>query len=245
MLAGGEITAVTQDAFEEHALHLPADTVNLGSLKEPSMELILQLKPDLLILMPTLQKHLNMAETLDRTGISYAYFEMESFGDYLSVLKTFTDITGREDLYLQNGAALQPQIAAAVDACSCAGKKVLLLRTSSVKIKALDSATMVGSMLAEFGCENIADSNSVLLNELSLEAIVQANPDYIFIVCMGDEAEAVAQLESSYASNPVWQKLDAVKNGRCHYLPKELFHYKPNARWGESYEMLASLLEQN
>jgi len=25
-------------------------------------------------------------------------------------------------------------------------------------------------------------------------------------------------------------------------LNKELFHYKPNARWGESYEILANIL---
>ena len=34
----------------------------------------------------------------------------------------------------------------------------------------------------------------------------------------------------------------AVKGGRCHYLPKELFQYKPNARWAEAYEYLIDLL---
>ena len=36
--------------------------------------------------------------------------------------------------------------------------------------------------------------------------------------------------------------LSAVKGGRCHYLPKELFQYKPNARWAEAYEYLIDLL---
>ena len=122
---------------------------------------------------------------------------------------------------------------------------MLVLRSSTVKIKALNSDTMVGSMLARFGCENIADSDANLLTELSLEAIARENPDYIFITCMGDMEEAVAQMEASFGANPVWQKLDAVKNGRCHYLEKELFHYKPNGRWGESYETLAELLAQD
>ena len=39
-----------------------------------------------------------------------------------------------------------------------------------------------------------------------------------------------------------WRDLEAVKNGRCTYLSKDLFHYKPNARWAEAYRVLAGLL---
>ena len=38
------------------------------------------------------------------------------------------------------------------------------------------------------------------------------------------------------------QGLTAVKQDRLILLPKELFHYKPNARWGESYAYLAKIL---
>ena len=59
---------------------------------------------------------------------------------------------------------------------------------------------------------------------------------------MGDEAEALAYLEANFESNPAWAGLTAVKNDRVEVLPKELFHYKPNARWGESYAYLAKIL---
>lgn len=245
MLAGGEVCAVTRDA-EERKLELPEDVIDLGSLKEPSLEAILAADLDFLILMPSLKNHLAMAETLDKTGIPYAYFNVEDFEDYLKLLKLFTDITGRKDLYELNGASIQPRIDAAPERGRLAEPaKILILRTSSGKVKALDSSFMVGGMLAEFGCVNIADSNSGLLTELSLEAIVQENPEYIFISCMGDVAEGMALLESTFAANPIWSKLQAVQNGRCFYLEKELFHHKPNARWGESYEKLAELLAQD
>ena len=245
MLAGGEVCAVTRDA-EERNLELPEDVIDLGSLKEPSLETILAADLDFLILMPTLKNHLSMAETLDRVGIPYAYFDVEDFADYLDLLDLFTRITGRHDLYEQNGASIQPRIEAALER----GKldtpaKILILRTSSGRIKALDSSFMVGGMLSEFSCVNIADSNSSLLTDLSLEAIVQENPDYIFISCMGDMEEGMALLNSTLAANPIWNRLQAVQNGRCFYLEKELFHFKPNARWGESYEKLAELLAQN
>ena len=245
ILAGGEVCAVTRDA-EERKLELPEGVIDLGSLKEPSLEAILAADLDFLILMPSLKNHLAMAETLDKAGISYAYFNVEDFEDYLKLLKLFTDITGRNDLYERNGASIQPRIDAALECGRLAEPaKILILRTSSGKVKALDSSFMVGGMLAEFGCVNIADSNSGLLTELSLEAIVQENPEYIFISCMGDVAEGMALLESTFAANPVWSKLQAVQNGRCFYLEKELFHHKPNARWGESYEKLAELLAQD
>ena len=56
---------------------------------------------------------------------------------------------------------------------------------------------MVGGMLKEFGCVNIADSESGLLSELSMEAIVTENPDYIFIDLNGD---------ISYCYYPFYQK---------------------------------------
>lgn len=245
LLAGGEITAVTRDAVTERNLELPKNYIDLGSLKEPSAEAILAAELDFVILMSSLPNHVAMAETLEKTDTAYAYFDVENFSDYLELMKIFTDITGRSDLYEANAAALQPQIESIIEN----GKRedaptVLILRTSSSRVKVLDSSFMVGGMLKEFGCVNIADSDGSLLTELSLEAIVQADPDYIFISCMGDLEEGQAQLEASLTSNPIWDTLQAVENNRVFWLDKELFHQKPNARWGESYELLAELLSK-
>ena len=246
LLAGGSVCAVTRDAVEERKLDLPADTVDLGSLKNPSLEVIFDQDLDLLILNPGYSGHLECAETLDKAGVNYAYIAMETYEDYLTMLKIFTDLTGREELYTTYGTDLTEHINSVV----ASGKRtdsptVLLIRTSTAKIKALASDTMTGTMLQDLGCVNIADSDGGLLTELSLEAIVEADPDYIFITCMGDFEEGKAQMESNFSSNPIWDTLQAVKNGRCFYLEKELFHYKPNARWGESYEVLAQLLADN
>ena len=245
LLAGGEVSAVTRDAVTERELALGDDCIDLGSLKEPSVETILASDLDLVFLMSSLPNHVAMAETLEKTDITYAYFDVESFSDYLALMQVFTEITGRSDLYEANAVSLSARIEAAIEN----GKRddapeVLILRTSSSRVKVLDSSFMVGGMLKEFGCVNIADNEDSLLTELSLEAIVQADPDYIFISCMGDLAEGQVQLERSLTSNPIWNTLQAVRNGRVFYLDKELFHQKPNARWGESYEILAQLLSQ-
>ncbi len=246
LLSGGTVCAVTRDATEERHLELPKNVIDLGSLKNPNAELLLSSDLDLVILMPSYSAHLSLAELLGKAKIPYAYFDMETFDDYLDLLKTFTALTGRPDLYEKNGTAILTQINASIEQMkSVLPPNVLLLRTSSSNIKSLGSKTMVGNMLKDLGCQNIADSDTHLLTELSLEGILNADPDYIFVICMGDPAEAIAHFDYTLSSNPIWGTLTAVKENRFHFLPKELFHYKPNARWGESYETLADLLTKN
>lgn len=81
----------------------------------------------------------------------------------------------------------------------------------------------------------------MLLDGLSLEEILLENPDFIFISTMGDEAAAKAYMDGVLRED-AWQHLDAVRDGRYAYLPKELFQFKPNKRWGEAYRYLAGLL---
>lgn len=246
MLAGGTPYAVTQDALTERDLDLPEETINLGSLVHPSMEVILDSDLDLLILVSTVKTHLEMSETLDKTGIPYAYMDIETFDDYLHTMKLFTDLTGRSDLYEQNGLAIATQIDNVIAESKLdTAPKILVLRSSSSKITARNSETMVGQMLKNLGCTNIADHENSLLEDLSLEVIAQENPEYIFVICRGDEVEAKASLENMLASNQIWGTLDAVKNNKVYYLDKELFHYKPTVRWGESYEVLANIFAEN
>ena len=100
-------------------------------------------------------------------------------------------------------------------------------------------------MLADLGCINIADSDSSLLETLSVESILAQNPYRIFVVQVGDNAEATKKsIHDLFKENPAWQKLDAVKNGRVHFMDKRLYNLKPNALWGQAYEQLAEILEQ-
>jgi iron complex transport system substrate-binding protein len=108
-----------------------------------------------------------------------------------------------------------------------------------------DSDNMTGRMLSDLGCKNIADSETSLLEELSLESILLANPAYVFVTAMGDYDAAVSYYQTVLASHPAWQEHSAVQNGRVYILPKDMFHYKPCDRWGEAYEYLANILYQN
>lgn len=244
LLAGGEVAAVTQDAYDERGLELPEDTVNLGANQQPDLEALLAAEPDLVLLTPDLDGQMGLRDSLEAAGIPAAWFKVETFDDYLNMLKICTDLTGRSDLYQKNGLDIQSSIDAAIASVpEGEGPTVLLLRAYSSGVRAKNSDNIAGAMLKDLGAVNIADSNSGLLEDLQMESILAADPEFIFVTTMGASQEAALKsLDELLHSDPAWQTLTAVKEGRVEVLPKDLFHYKPNARWGESYQMLAELM---
>lgn len=111
----------------------------------------------------------------------------------------------------------------------------MFFRASASSIKAKGSYGNVGGeILAELGCINIADEDDSLLDDLSMEAVITANPDFIFVTTQGKDVEAIQQnITNTLLSNPAWNQLSAVKNGNFYVLEKELYNLKPNARWGK------------
>ena len=242
-LAGGEVYATSEETFQEGIVRLTEDTVDLGSVKTPAMEAMLACEVDFVILSANIAGHEDIGWALRAGDVPVAFFDVETFDDYLRVLKIFTNITGRDDLYEQNGKAVEAQVQSAI------AKKeghpaptVLLLRAYSSGVRAKASDNMTGAMLNDLGCINLADSDRSLLEDLSLEVILEKDPDYIFVTTMGESSEALDAMDDLLLSNPAWGSLTAVREGRYHVLPKDLFHIKPNDRWGEAYEMLAEIL---
>lgn len=248
-LAGGEVIATADDAWDDLQLELPADTVNLGNTKSLSMELLLSAEPDFILASTNTRQNVEWKETLEATKIPVAYFDVGDFDDYLRLLKICTDITGREDLYEVNGLTVQKQIEAVLAQSRRRlseeeAPTVLCMVASASNISAKNSKNNVlGEMLASLGCVNIADSEKSLLENLSLEYILTADPDYIFIVQRGDDTDGMMEkIALELESNPLWSQLSAVKDSRVYIMEKNLYNLKPNHRWGEAYERLEAIL---
>ena len=243
-LAGGTTVGVTEDAVSERKMELGDDVQIIGTNKEPNLELIIALEPDLVIASADLSSQVSACETLENAGIPCAAFRVDTYADYARQMEVFTHLTGRTDLY---EAQIPPMLAeieqAIAEAQAHESPSVLLIRAYSTGAKAKGADNLAGVMLKDLGCDNIADRQPSLLEELTLESIVAEDPEFIFVSIMGsDEDAALAALDASLGQNPAWQALSAVQSGRMYVLPKELFHYKPNARWSESYAYLSDLL---
>lgn len=250
-LSGGTLCASVDDAWSELGLDM-GDAVNLGGVHSPSLERLLAAAPDFVLASSSTAAHVEMKDTLEAAGIAVAYFDVDHFTDYLEMLEICTDLTGRKDRYEQYGLQIRDRIDAVrkqyTDAAiPDAQRTVLLLRASSSSVKARGSeGTVLGEMLHDMGCVNIADSDGSLLDNLSVESVIRQEPYHIFVVTMGSDTEAAkASLDRLIRENPAWGTLEAIRENRLHIMDKTLFNLKPNARWAEAYEKLYEALTQD
>lgn len=248
-LAGGQVIATADDAWDDFGLELPEDAVNLGGTKHLSLELLLSAQPDFIIASTNTRQNMELQETLEATAIPVAYFDVFDFDDYLRLLRICTDITGCKDRYETYGTAVEKEIGEVIRQSELRlqtreAPKVLFLRASASAVHVKNSEGVVlGDMLKNLGCINIADSDATLLENLSIERILEADPDFIFVVQQGDNAEGTrAYVRQFLEEHPAWAQLTAVKNDNVHFMEKSLFGLKPNHRWGQAYEIVEEIL---
>lgn len=240
LLAGGKLAGITDDGLDLEGI---GDAVSIGHLAKPSEESILALDPDLVLLTADLPSHKEIADDLQSKGVDVERIEISTFADYDSYMKQFTDMTGRDDLYQENVTDVKSGIddVLASSTVDLAGKTYLELRVSATKNKALKDDYFASEIFHDFGLKNIASDDSSL-DDLSVEAILAQDPDYIFVIPQGKPDEAEKAYEEAFTSDPAWSTLSAVRSGQVYTMPKDLFQYKPNARWAEAYQYVSDLL---
>lgn len=244
--AGGSVDVTVGEAVERGFAKEGVVLVDEGAGKTINTELLIAAKPDFVICSADIEAQVEVAELLNENGIPAACFRVDEFADYMDMLKICTDITGDTHAYKTNGTDVEAQISELLERVTKKEdeKTILFIRAgssaSATKAKtAKDNFVCV--MLKELETVNIAEEVPLLLDGLSIEEILVKNPDYIFISTMGNEEAAIANMMSVF-SGKEWQALDAVKNEQYTFLPKDLFQYKPNARWAEAYEYLVDIL---
>ncbi len=242
LLSGGKLVGVTDDAITERKLDIPGDVSIIGTVKEINLEKIVSLAPDYVILSADISAHASLESSLKDMNIQYGYFRVDNFNDYSELMRQFCNINGGEELYTENVMNVEFIINDIKNNIPDNDEiSYLLMRVYSTGIK-VKNDNIADDILKDIGGISIADRVPSLLTDLSVEEVIKADPDHIFVITMGDETSGRDYFIKNIISDPAWSGLSAIKNGNYHILPKELFHYKPNRRWGESYEYLARIL---
>ena len=246
LTAGGTIDITVGETVERGFADGNVILVDSGAGKTIDVETLVAQNPDFVIYSSDLAGQASCADVLRDAGIPTAGFAVETFEDYLRVLKIFTEILRTPERHETYGTDLKTRIDDLIASARTVADQpdILFVRAgSSAKVTKAKIAQnhFACVMLQNLGTRNIAEAAPVLLDGLSTEEILLADPDVILFTTMGDEKAGAAFMES-YLSDPVWRNLSAVRQGRVYQLPKELFQYKPNARWGEAYEYLIQLL---
>ena len=243
--AGGDIYSTVGESVARGLVKEEIELVDKSAGKTIDVEKLISLEPDFVICSADIASHRDVASALKKANIPVALLRMDTFDDYLTILRTFTKITGKTENYLQYGENTESEIKRIITKEKRTDNpKILFVRSgssySSAKAKKADD-NFAAKILEDLGCINIANNAETLLDNLSAEVVLKENPDYIFISVMGNYNNSKAYMEE-LLSKKEYASLDAVKNSRVYFLPKELFQYKPCSRWDESYKYISAIL---
>ena len=203
-------------------------------------------QPDFVIVTADFRAQNDLCELLNGMGIPCAAFKEESFRDYLTILDIFTDINGNKELYTEYGENVRQEIENIKADLPSTDKEIkyLFIRAgsgfSSTKRRTRENH-FACKIMDEIGAKNIADGIGALSDIISLEEILKNQPDLIVIVPQGDETASKNYVKELFSQDG-WKDLNAVKDGKYYFVDKELFNYKPNRRWPESYRTLVKLV---
>jgi iron complex transport system substrate-binding protein len=222
------------------------DAEIIGKLGAISVEKVISLEPDLIIVNSTQKSQLELIPSFEGVGIPVIAIDYVGLEDYLTITRLFTALNEREDLFKSNALDIVEEIDNILSVIPEEKEhKVLLIMASAKSVSARDSSSYVGMMLEDLNTINIADNSDGALGtqNFSMEKILEEDPDFIFVQTTGSDMDATLdRLKEDAESNPAWASLSAVKNDRYIILPKDIYMLKANLRYAEAYENLATIL---
>lgn len=218
-----------------------------SSGKKWDVETIINLQPDLIICSTAMSGYSTIQAPAAAADIPVIAVSYNDFSDYLKWFKVFCNINGKSELWDSVALKALDQVTEILASCPTENNpSVFSMFVNADSLQANTSNTVVGGMISAMNAGNIVDTwenaSSAERLEINLETVFSANPDIIIVQCHAGEDDAKALVESTYGSNPVWQSLKAVQDGKVYYLEKSLFHNKPNSRFAEAYQKLAQIL---
>jgi iron complex transport system substrate-binding protein len=240
---GGEMVGMIEDP--NNIVPGTENVETVGRFGSISLEKVISLEPDLVILSSNSKSSTELIQPLEENGIQIMPLTYEFKDDYFKISRIFALINDRVDLYQENAESVENEVKELIERIPAENNpSVLILFATSKSVTARGSLSTLGEMLKDLKTENIAEGEELMeTTQFSMEQVIAEDPDFILVQTMGSDMEAVRErLVSEVESNPAWSELSAVKNKKYVILPKDLYMYKANRRYGEAYMGLAEIL---
>lgn len=246
MANGGSVVGKLEPTVGQAEIPGVEDAEIIGSLGAISVEKVISLEPDLVIVNSTQTIQMELVPAFEQNNIPVLAVNYVGLDDYLKLSRIFTALNEREDLYKTNALDIEEKIDEILSVIPEEKEHTILLIMASAKsVTARDSTSYVGLMLEDLNTINIADDSGGALSSknFSMEKILEEDPDFIFVQTTGSDMEATLdRLKEDTEANPAWASLSAVQNDRYIILPKDMYMLKANLRYAEAYENLAKIL---
>ncbi|MGD9497707.1 MAG: ABC transporter substrate-binding protein [Armatimonadota bacterium] len=244
-IGAGDLLVGRTDFCDEPPAALEVPSV--GGIVNPSLEMIVSLEPDLVLVIRGTP--IDVIESLRRAGLPVIARDTHTLAEALAMVRDIGAYLGRQGPADALADGLQTRMDAVVAAARSRFARrpppSVLLVTSLDPVFAAGPSSLVGDMIAAVGAVNAAAAPDArgagLWPQLSLEAVVERDPDIIVLATEGHEGEPTRSA-APIAKLSGWRELSAVRRGQVWRIDPDLVS-RSGPRVLDGLEQLASIVE--
>ncbi|KFN04086.1 ABC transporter substrate-binding protein [Bacillus clarus] len=221
-------------------LTLPEDLKKaqvIGNAHQPNFEQIASLKPDLLVANNGFQKNI---PTVEGQGTKVMISSANSIKDIQKSIEAYGTVMQKEDKAKELNQSINDQMKKYEKKSDV--KALLVYGAPGTYLAALPNS-LSGDILEKTGGKNIAAEFPKMKEypqyaQLSVERIIEANPEVIYLITHGDPEGVKKAFEGEMMKNEAWKNLEAVKQNRVVILPPDLFGSNPGTKVTEAMDFM-------
>ena len=195
---------------------------NVGSLKEPDMEKVYELKPDLIIMSGRLESYYEELNKIAPT-IYLGVDNTDYLGSFKKNMETLGQIFDKEKEVKTQVAKVEEAIGKVNEKAEGVNALIALVNDNAFSV--YGEGSRFGIIHKEFGIEAVDKTieSSTHGQKASFEYILDKNPDYLFVI---DRAAVTGGNTSAKEmfDNEIIKKTDAYKNGNIVYLDADVWY---------------------
>ena len=195
---------------------------NVGSLKEPDMEKVYELKPELIIMSGRLESYYEELNKIAPT-IYLGVDNTDYLGSFKKNMETLGQIFDKEKEVKTQVAKVEEAVGKVNEKAE--GINALIALANDNAFSVYGEGSRFGIIHKEFGIEAVDKTieSSTHGQKASFEYILDKNPDYLFVIdrtaVTGGNTSAKEMFD-----NEIIKKTDAYKNGNIVYLDAEVWY---------------------
>lgn len=219
------------------------DVPDVGPVYSISLEKVTALQPDVVI--GSTDHHEKLAAQLEDSGIPVILLRTKTYDDVKRNLDVMGKVYGKEKEAAAVDEKLDKDIKAITEAVPKAGQRIAIIHATPSAVSLELPTSIAGGIADLLHLQNIAAAPAGSENNripYSMESLVEANPDVIFLTSMGSSDKIEKRIKSDIEGNPAWASLQAVRSGRFYILPERYFLLNPGLDYPKAVGYMANLV---
>ena len=230
----------TQMEIPEQYKGLP----EVGQAMSPDLEIVASLEPDLFVMDNSFKE--SVEESLKEYDLNTFFLKTGTYTEYVESIEELGKAINKEEEATELVNELKEAQTAAANKKSDKSPTVAIIFGAGENFMLATETSYLGDLVKSIGATNIASNIDGAAEsayvQLSLEQVLQQNPDYVLRFAHGNLEETKKSFDEAFDKNPAYQELDAVKNNKVVDLDPSILNVSANLKVKDALTSLGDIL---